>query len=749
MDQRVMEVEDTLDQVREFMPKLIQACDSVEQLLYKPVTESTWQQFGEIVEGMDDLYRTLNAIYSETNTIKSYKALAISIEQTVLALSENFQLLNNCMDDDNYTGASDIIRFELIPLFQQLTCILGDERTVVEQRFYRNMTFLKSAFPDVYKVLENEKQDNSNYQITCSHNGCPNIGMVDDNDRLIYLYSQYDPVSEAERWSMKISANAGEKTYVLMYGLGLGYHAEAYSKAFPEHRLTIYEPDKHLLLTAMQRIDLRKLFDRLNIDHFVVGNEAVQRKRLFYRFLRYMKGTPDIVAVPLYYRINKSDMEQFSSDAQTTILHYQGEVQIYDKFGWEWMTNSVYNMGATLVSPSILGLKNKFEGLPAVIVGAGPSLAEDIEVLRKLKDHALIIAAGTTIQSMLHFGIEPHLIVSMDGSEANYRAFKNLNINHIPLLYTPMVKYKIIDDHPDLLLNVHFTNDFVTKYLMDLDGTDPVFPPNNSVSGTAIQAAIYMGCKEIIFTGQDFSYPGGDLYAPGARHFSKEESNSIVSRSELYIENVQGEQNRTTYSMKSTLADIENLLSHYTPDIRFVNTSKQGAKIKHTEWESLQHVWERYNEKHVNPDFFVREMEKIEKHPGERVAEIRARFKKLPNEIKECRDLLKDIEKLIETTVVTSRQNQEKCRKAFVAIDTKWKQVVASVPFKALFFTLFKNLLHQFERDLPELFEETNWIRKSELAQEIMKPLIQEMLSRMPELLSIVEEGLRRVEARV
>ena len=67
-------------------------------------------------------------------------------------------------------------------------------------------------------------------------------------------------------------------------------------------------------------------------------------------------------------------------------------------------------------------------------------------MLKKLKKHALIIAAGSSTQALLKNGITPHLIISMDGSEPNYRAFKNLNLKGVPLLFSPIIKYKILDE---------------------------------------------------------------------------------------------------------------------------------------------------------------------------------------------------------------------------------------------------------------------------------------------------------------
>src|SRR6185503_9490810 len=45
-------------------------------------------------------------------------------------------------------------------------------------------------------------------------------------------------------------------------------------------------------------------------------------------------------------------------------------------------------------------LSGKFQGVPAIICGAGPSLGKNIELLKTLKDKALIFAGGTAMNAL-------------------------------------------------------------------------------------------------------------------------------------------------------------------------------------------------------------------------------------------------------------------------------------------------------------------------------------------------------------
>lgn len=742
------EMENVIEQVKIFLPKLVEACAYVAELILEPLTKQGWEQFGDVVEGIDDLYKTLKILNDDMSQTNTFNALKSCIVRAVLPLSEMFQSMNLFMDQEDYRGASDSIRFELLPLLYQLDLELGEEKDIIEQRFKANIELLKRRFPKMYIQIESLTRDRSRYQITYAKNGSPNLYMINHDNKELYLYSNYDPAYETKRWAEKTSIKDENELHVFIYGFGYGYHAQSYGELHPDHRLYIYEPDVQVLLAAMEAVDLSVIFEQLNIADFVIGTNKEQRDRMFYRFLKYMKGEPELIALPVYDKIMSLDIQQFARDAEIAILHYKSSISTNEKFGMEWVTNSMYNLAHTLSSPSILGLKDQLSGMTAVVVGAGPSLEADIDYLRRIKKHAFIIAAGSTIQSLLYYGIKPHLIVSIDGGEANYNVFNNLDSTTIPLLYAPMINYRIIDKKSDSLFHVYLNNDFSIKHFMSLLSEDPIFQSTLSVTGTAIQAAIYMGIKEIVFTGQDLSYPNENMYAPGAQHIPKDQINSIIGSLELSVTNVHGIENRTNEAMMLTLADIEDLLSIH-PDVRFINTTQMGAKINHTVTEPMEGVLDRLQDICLEEDFFIKKITNLQKYTEVRINKVYKYISILPEEMDIFEKRLKKINLQIETLLELCRIKKEKCLKTFAAIDAEWKEIVHSNPFKGLYLKVCRNDLFEFERDLPKLANESNLIKKAELARDIMQPLVKKMIRLAPELKEIVNETKRRVEVSI
>src|SRR5262245_28966073 len=62
-------------------------------------------------------------------------------------------------------------------------------------------------------------------------------------------------------------------------------------------------------------------------------------------------------------------------------------------------------------------LAGAFSGVPAIIACAGPSLDRNIHDIAHVRDRALVIGCDTAARPLTHAGVEPHLVVAIDGSQ--------------------------------------------------------------------------------------------------------------------------------------------------------------------------------------------------------------------------------------------------------------------------------------------------------------------------------------------
>lgn len=746
MEQRLDEINRHLEDISAFIPKLIDASTDVAELIVNELSDQVWRHVGDVIEGIDDLYRALTGIHEDLRALGFTLVLQSQIELIIAGIQDKFEEMNDYMDNEDYISASDCIYYELIPIFKQLLIALGQGQQQLDNRFLENMSYFQENHSVIYSQIKSARRNYKEYQVSNSKMGTPNLYMNLQGQNSSYLYSRYNPEQEVRRWVNNLKVNGvGSTTSTFFYGFGFGYHIEQYANLYPQNRLYVYEPDVQIFLAAMEIIDFKKMYEKYRIAKFIVGAGREQREDLFYHFARYSKGEPEFYALPLYDRISKEDMDQFYRESALSIAKFNSSIKMTEKFSVEWVRNSLFNLGTTLITPSLAGLKNKFSSKTAIVIGAGPSLEADIESLRRLKQHAILIAAGSAIQSLLHFGIKPHLIVSIDGGEPNYNVFKNINIEEIPLIFAPMIHYQILDKKRDRLVHLYLDNDCTMDHFLSLSPEDPRFLSTYSVTGTAIQAAIYMGCKQIVFAGQDLSYPDNRMYAAGAQHISESRIHSVINNAEMVVENVRGGKNRISPGMEQTLANIEGLIEKY-PDIQFRNTSSKGAIIKNAAYSSMNVVEELLRQEKVDLNVINNEIAQLQSYNQSRVSDIVMRMQKLPEEMEQFEERLVKIKMLVNQLPELSRTNPQRSVKVFQNIDSEWKTLLNSDPFQGLYLKICRNELLEFERDLPEFSGETDLIKKADLAISTMNPLIQKMIEITPKLKIIVNETLHRLK---
>ena len=92
--------------------------------------------------------------------------------------------------------------------------------------------------------------------------------------------------------------------------------------------------------------------------------------------------------------------------------------------------NTLKNLIHVADAPDIGELSGAYEDVPFVLVGAGPSLDESIDFIKKIKDKAIIVASNSPFRKLINAGIEPHLVVTADPMAPTLAGFENLNYEH-------------------------------------------------------------------------------------------------------------------------------------------------------------------------------------------------------------------------------------------------------------------------------------------------------------------------------
>lgn len=180
--------------------------------------------------------------------------------------------------------------------------------------------------------------------------------------------------------------------------------------------------------------------------------------------------------------------------------------------------------------------KNAFEGVPAIICGAGPSLAEDFSTLKR--EQALIIAGGSAIPALLQAGVQPHLAMALDPNPEELERLRDLSSLKAPLLCSPRLQKSVLDTFAGPVGYLYSaTGGLVEEWLREALGLPAHVPVGDtlgreafSVTTLAVAYAHFLGCDPIILAGVDLAYTGGKRYAPGVSASREEGSDSILEK---------------------------------------------------------------------------------------------------------------------------------------------------------------------------------------------------------------------------
>jgi len=601
----------------------------------------------------------------------------------------------------------------------------------MEDLLQQNLMYLfhhhKDTFNKIQRYMNNHQEKNC--KIVFNDEGSVNLSYA-TQDGIKLLYSE-DRI-EVQQWLKKHSFLQDGYYDVIMLGLGLSHHLSELIRINPNLNFYIYEPEIDIFLEALKVLQIDELLQHPQVKIFALGDDD-DDMIVFYELLHtYSEYAKIDVFIPFYAEINLELIRRYYKFNYSVREVKTIELSFEKIFGTLPYRNSIMNLEKLYLSCSLRLLKNRYAGCTVLIVGAGPSLEIDIESIKSNREKYLIISAGSSVQSLLHYGIEPHLSVSMDPGKANGKVFEGKNVENLSLVYVPQIYSGIVQQNFKQKFYAFFNTDPITEYILyDMD-SQLKFTANNSVTGTAIQVAVYLGATDIIFAGQDLSFPNNQYYAPGAKHASDSYLKERIQDSFLEVENVKGTMNSTNRSIKSVLEDIERLIEQ-TQGVKFINTSSLGAKIKGTEYvpfnEAVSDLKSSYN---------FEQLRSITDSEGTiHEFEVDVIIHRVNEVIKIC-DNLSDASNtsllLIKKIDELSRTNPNKAVNSLAKLEQEFSKVTEHPFYRMVIVAWCRGLTKAYDKDVIKIEAEPTMIGKSKLLNEIVLPYIQAISNSLAEI---------------
>jgi hypothetical protein len=464
-----------------------------------------------------------------------------------------------------------------------------------------NLNILKSSYLDIWNKLKQfeDKENRKLTEIEETRNGDKTL-VINKDDKNVYLHSRYNPVREAETIVESID-DIDENTNIIFYGTGLGFHIQLILEKYKNIKYYIYEPIPEILYAFLSNVNLKKLnLNRLaGISTNLSGNSID-------KFIDRNREKIKIIELPSHKQNFPNENKEFNDVMLSIIKGKRSSIATNYSFQKRWIINSMKNLKEVLSTPNIIIEKNgEFKGKTAILVAAGPSLNDEIENLRYIKNNGLayIFSVGSAINTLVYNNIYPDAACTYDPGSFNQNVFKTIkdkNIKDIPMIFGSSVGYETIENYPGSKYHMITSQDTVASYFLKnlTDETISIVQDAPSIAVVTLQLLYILGFSNILLVGQNLGYRRKERYSEGIS-YSKELTDKEIE-SGIWVKDVYGNEILTNEGFNSMRQQMESYIK-LLPNINVINTTKGGANIEGTEFRELKDVMERMlNEKMVD-----------------------------------------------------------------------------------------------------------------------------------------------------
>ncbi len=448
---------------------------------------------------------------------------------------------------------------------------------------------------DYLKALQGRLAD-SPVRVVPSRSGLPTI-TVDRDGTDYYVHSKYDPAQEAEGMVEQFDpAEVENYEHVFFYGVGLGYHVEAFMKRFPKHFFSLYEPSPQAFCHYLSERQFNNL-PLKRMKNLFIENQPEDTETNAQRFFEKTHEQLMFVTLPSYERVFSEDMERFKKHFVDIVHRVRSNRYTCLNYEKRWIVNSMFNFGVNLNSRSIfLGDQELFRNKPALLVSAGPSLEEELERVRSIKEQKLayIFSVGSAIKALVAHDIHPHATLTMDPNaitQYTFEDYQEKGIDSIPLIYGTSVGFETLQTYPGPLLHMVMDKDTISQnFLRNSDsGGLSVAHDAPTVAITSFELLARLGCNPIILVGQNFAFLGDENYSRSIRYIHEGRDHKATEAElagTMTVEDVDGNMISTTNGFYLSRQVMENVIKWF-PETRVINTTRGGAKIAGTTYMPL------------------------------------------------------------------------------------------------------------------------------------------------------------------
>lgn len=577
-----------------------------------------------------------------------------------------------------------------------------------------NVIILKNNYPQLYnEIKDKEVCVTLNIEIEDTKKSQKTIKLQKNGQR-IYLHSKYDPMREAEAIIDKLEQKEtiDKNIHVVFYGISLGYHIDVFTKRYPDISYSLYEPSLEIFNQFLNYKNLK--------DYSLKSLEFLQceySQSSLDEFLNLVTKRTDkkivIAHLPIYQNIFATEYKVFLDTFKNIVKNKRGSLHTNYAFQKRWIINSIMNFKKVLsTSNIIIEKKGQFKGKTAILVAAGPSLNDEIDNLRYIKDNGLayIFSVGSAINTLIHNNIYPDAACTYDPTVRNQMVFemvKELAIKDIPMIFGSSVGYETLEKYPGEKYHMITSQDIVASYFLKNESEEKISIVQDapSIAVVTLQLLHTLGFSNIILVGQNLGYRGKERYSEGISYIS-ELTDEEIEKS-IWVKDVYGNEILTNEGFNSMKEQME-LYIKLLPNIKVINTTKGGAKIEGAKFRNLRDIIDtELSENIVDKHWLYGEKTNYDKeYLMSQTKKMDKSYKEALNVNKEYKLILEKIEKNI------NNKNYNQAEKLYIKLDKELRKIEHNDFYKTFILPMNRVQYKILADSIDSLNEESNLTKK-------------------------------------
>lgn len=328
-------------------------------------------------------------------------------------------------------------------------------------------------------------------------------------------------VANADVFRRAFDQMTGQKTLSVVFGMGMGY-AVRELRARTQGNVLVYEPDPALLRTLLEH-------GPTDLGGIHVTTDLMELEAMWPALTNETNAT--LFITQGYGNVFPEELLGLRASIQKLICDTEIIENTRSARFAEWISHMAQNLHVLSSTTPVTALSGSLEGVPAFIVGAGPSLDKNIKALADAKKKGIVIAVDVAGGALDRNGIAPHMVVSLEALNLS-KHIANLSYVKDVILSPSLTGHPDCFDVPAGHVMPFFEALGPFSAVVKLAEVPGVIV-GGSVSTVAFSLATLFGCSPIVLVGQDLAYSGASTHASGTAFdgcvVNREESGKTVA----------------------------------------------------------------------------------------------------------------------------------------------------------------------------------------------------------------------------